>query len=65
MDIVLPVHLLSLGLPRWSAIVPYLVMCVLIALAARVVSRLSGVVEQLRLLARRSSLPPRTWLSSA
>lgn len=27
MDVVLPVHLLSLGLPRWSATVSYLVMC--------------------------------------
>lgn len=50
MDITLPVYLLSLGLPRWSTTVSYLVMCVLIALAAQVVSRLSRVVGQLRLL---------------
>jgi hypothetical protein len=50
MDVTLPVYLLSLGLPRWSATVSYLVICVLIALAARVVHRLSGVVGQLRLL---------------
>jgi Major Facilitator Superfamily len=50
MDVMLPVYLLSLGLPRWSATVSYVVMCVLIALAAQVVSRLSSVVGQLRLL---------------
>jgi Major Facilitator Superfamily len=50
MDVTLPVYLLSLGLPRWSATVSYLVMCVLIALAAQLVSRLSRVVGQLRLL---------------
>jgi hypothetical protein len=50
MDVMLPVYLLSLGLPRWSATVSYLVMCVLIALAAQAVGRLSRVVGQLRLL---------------
>jgi hypothetical protein len=50
MDVTLPVYLLSLGLPRWSATVSYLVICVLIALAARVVHRLADVVGQLRLL---------------
>jgi hypothetical protein len=50
MDVTLPVYLLSLGLPRWSATVSYLVICVVIALAAQVVRRLSRVVAQLRLL---------------
>jgi hypothetical protein len=50
MDVALPVYLLSLGLPRWSATASYLVICVLIALAAQMVGRLSGVVGQLRLL---------------
>jgi hypothetical protein len=50
MDVTLPVYLLSLGLPRWSATVSFLVMCVLTALAAQVVRRLSRVVGQLPLL---------------
>jgi hypothetical protein len=50
MDATLPVYLLSLGLPRWSVTASYLVMCVLIALAAQVVRQLSRVVGQLRLL---------------
>lgn len=50
MDVALAVYLLSLGLPRWSAAVSCLVMCVLIGLAVQVVRWLSGVVGQLRLL---------------
>jgi hypothetical protein len=50
MDVTLAVYLLSLGLPRWSAAVCCLVMCVLIGLAVQVVRWLSGVVGQLRLL---------------
>ncbi|MBO0882227.1 MAG: hypothetical protein J2P17_18200, partial [Mycobacterium sp.] len=49
-DAVLALYLLSLGLPRWSATVFFLVMCVLIALAAQMVRQLSGLVGQLRLL---------------
>lgn len=50
MDVTLPVYLLSLGLARWSSTLSYLVICVLIALAAPMVSRLSRVVEHLNLL---------------
>jgi hypothetical protein len=49
-DVALPVYLLSLGLPRWSATVSYLAFCVLIALSAQAVRRLSDAVGQLRLL---------------
>jgi hypothetical protein len=50
MDVTLPVYLLSVGLPRWSATVSYLVICIVIALAAQLVRRLSQVVGQLPLL---------------
>src|SRR5262249_33549429 len=50
MDVTLPVYLLSLGLPRWSSTVSYLVICILMVLAAQVIGHLSRIVGELRLL---------------
>jgi hypothetical protein len=49
-DVCLPVYLVSLGLPKWSSTVCYLVLCVLIAVSAQVVARVAVRVGELRLL---------------
>jgi MFS family permease len=50
MDTVLPLFMLSVGLPKWSTTLAYLFICVVVAVSARAVARIARRVPHLRML---------------